>query len=133
MSLRRTLAASGALVLGGVLLLATPAHAAPSACSSGLGCTYEDANYGKGHINFSYNVRDYAAVGWWVPTNHLMTNDAASSAFNNGTTGQRISLYENAGYRGRAISVSRGQGIPNLGSASLNDRVSSACFDSYCK
>lgn len=115
------------------MLVAAPAQAAPSACNPGLGCTYEDANYGRGHINFSYNVPYFGEVAYWVPTLHPATNDSASSAFNNGTTGQAVRLFDRERYQGTHTALAKGKGISNLGTKSLNDKVSSACFANYCK
>jgi hypothetical protein len=126
-----TILTSVALTVGATLVVAAPSQAAPNACGIYQGCTYEDANYGQGHINFNYNVPRYTDVGWWVPTKHPLTNDAASSAFNNGHSGQWIRVYEKDRYQGRYVTIEKNQGVPNLGS--LNDLISSACFQSYCK
>jgi hypothetical protein len=130
---RITLVAAAAVLIGSSVLVAVPATAAPAACQPGQGCTYEDVNYGQGHINFNQNVRSYAAVGWWVPTNHPLTNDAASSAFNNGSTGRWTRVFLDEGYKGRYIQNAMGTGTPNLNVNDLSDKVSSACFDGYCK
>ncbi|BDZ50491.1 hypothetical protein GCM10025867_27320 [Frondihabitans sucicola] len=128
-----TSAAAGTTVLFASLLIAAPAQAAPGACNAGQGCTYEDINYGRGHINFNYNVSHYGSIAYWVPTLHLGTDNAASSAFNNGRTGQAIVVYDRSGYKGKSASIARGSGLSNLGSRGLNDMVTSACFSSYCK
>ncbi|WIE62227.1 peptidase inhibitor family I36 protein [Curtobacterium sp. MCLR17_032] len=121
-----------AAVASGALFTAAPASAAPAGCESGRGCTYEDANYGKGHINFFENVKDFSQVGYWVGTLHTLTDNAASSAFNNGTTGRNATWYDLKSYQGPKKTLTMGYGTTNLGYADLNDKVSSACFTGYC-
>lgn len=125
--------AATATVVTGALMTATPAPAAPAGCGSGMGCTYEDANYGKGHINFYQNVWDFGGVAYWAPTGHLITDNAASSAFNNGTTGASATWFDRKNYSGPAKTLTKGNGTAHLGNAGLNDKISSACFAGYCK
>jgi hypothetical protein len=122
-----------AAVAGGALAAVAPASAAPAGCESGAGCTYEDANYGKGHINFYQNVRDFAGVACWASTGHLGTDNAASSAFNNGTTGRNATWFDGKNYSGPSKTLTKRNGTANLGNSGLNDKISSACFTGYCK
>ena len=133
MKIARTIAASvtGALVVGGVVLEAPSAMAAPANCRSGLGCTFENANYGGGRINFSNNVYDFTDIWKWGGSLHTWTNDAASSGFNNGVSGQVVYWFKNAAYKGAAKSATKGHGVTHFGD--LNDQISSACFAAACK
>ncbi|ROQ39688.1 peptidase inhibitor family I36 [Frondihabitans sp. PhB188] len=129
-SITAVLASTG--VIAGVgIAAAAPASAAPRACEKGVGCTYEDANYGWGYIHFSRNVKDYEPIGYWATSYHPKTNDAASSVYNNGNV-KRAMWFKDSRYKGTKVTLARQTGIPNLGSVSLNDKVSSACFETYC-
>jgi hypothetical protein len=127
-----TAVVSLAIVIGSAVA-AAPASSAPSGCPVvGLGCTYEDSNYGGGRINFYEKVPRFAAVGYWAGTLHVKTNDAGSSGFNRGTSGAQAHWYEHDNYRGVVVSAKKNTGV-NFSSKRLNDKISSACFAGYCK
>jgi hypothetical protein len=133
MKIKALASCAAAAIVTSSVLVAGPAQAAPSACNSGQGCTYEDANYGRGHINFSFNVPHYGNVSYWVPTLHVLTNDSASSAFHNGKSTQLVKLFDRENYRGAPkLTLARGKGSTNLTAWGFNDRLTSACFANYC-
>ncbi|MBD8704611.1 MULTISPECIES: peptidase inhibitor family I36 protein [Frigoribacterium] len=128
-----TLLVTASLVLGSVAVMTpAPASAAPAGCPvRGLGCTYENNNYGGGNINFYEYVRNFESVGYWARTFHTRTNDAGSSGFNNGQSGMAARWYKHANYTGPYIHADKGKGV-NFSAKGLNDQISSACFRAYC-
>jgi hypothetical protein len=118
-------------ILSSSVIMAAPASAAPSGCSTrGHGCTYEDSGYRGGRINFHEYVRNFKDVWQWGGTNHFLTNDSASSGFNNGTTRRVVMWFDDANYQGPRKTADPQRGL-NFGTS--NDKISSACFEGYCK
>jgi len=118
-------------ILSSSVIMAAPASAAPSGCSTrGHGCTYEDSGYRGGRINFYEYVRNFKDVWQWGGTNHFLTNDSASSGFNNGTTNRVVKWFDDANYQGPRKTAEPQRGL-NFGTS--NDKISSACFEGYCK
>lgn len=128
-----TLLVTAGLVLGSVTVMTpAPASAAPTGCPvAGLGCTYENNNYGGGNINFYQHVSNFETVGYWARTFHTRTNDAGSSGFNNGESGMAVRWYRHANFTGGFVDAQKGRGV-NFGVKNLNDQISSACFRSFC-
>jgi hypothetical protein len=131
-----TVVAVGVGTLLGSLGAATAASAAPAGCSASLGCTYSEANYaGSGNVynggklHFYYQIKDYMDY-FVIPGIHM--NDKVSSIYNNGSRAA-ATFWSNRAYKGKVVRLERQQGVANLATKGLNDQLSSACFDGYCK
>lgn len=116
-----------ALTAGGVATAAVTT-AAPASCPSGSGCAWKDQNYltaGRSSpvVTFVNSIRDFTTIrGAW--------DNQVTSIFNNGTSGKRIAWYTDIHYGGSALTLAKGQGVPqlHLTSSLFNDRISSAKF-----
>lgn len=111
-----SLAAVGA-VLGGTLLVAPAAQAAPSDCPSGSACNWRDASYvtsnsGGALVAFSKYIPDYST--WTFKGTSINANDNSLSFYNNGnyeTTYYYTKAYPTAGTTARfALAKKTGDG-----------------------
>jgi len=97
------IAVTGALALGAVLGIATPALAVPAPpCPSGKVCIYQDALYSGTRGTYAGNNtdwgNDFSPSGFW--------KDSVSSAYNNLGAGHQTALFWNAdGFYGQSATA----------------------------
>ncbi|MEV4380438.1 peptidase inhibitor family I36 protein [Streptosporangium sp. NPDC049644] len=132
-SCKFSIIAATALAVGGTLLPAVPANAAPSDCNAGRICLFTDYNFTGAVYEYMYLTPLPDCFN--VPPTH---NDRASSVINN--TGQPVTLHQDYHQNGKFIFVTRGESIARLdgvpiynqnatyfGWNTFNDRTSSIC------
>lgn len=115
-------------------LLAAAVGLAPAAhayyCESGYTCTFRDANFTGGQVDFQYYIPDFSEYSF--EGTYVSANDRISSAINNGRS-YTSCLYENAGGRGRELKMKLGYRHWNLKYANpaFNDTASSGYFHTF--
>ncbi|MFC4243716.1 peptidase inhibitor family I36 protein [Gryllotalpicola reticulitermitis] len=128
-----------AIVVGGVLAAAPANAAAPSSCTSGRACLWDNANYktanSTGNLLWFVQYVDDARRYTYSNTK-ISAHDSANSAFNNGRTDAAY-FWEHEQYRGLWFKLARGQGdsdfgngVPGRADGYFNNRVDSAAFES---
>jgi hypothetical protein len=102
------------MITGLLTVGAAPSDAAPS-CLSGYLCVWEYTNYGGargsfGGTNPDWSIFPKSTGGTW--------NNVASSAYNNGTSGDWACMWDGTNYSGTAACLAQYAGYSNLANTS---------------
>jgi Peptidase inhibitor family I36 len=117
--------AAAVLVAGGIALApGASASASSSPCAPHKVCIYENTNFHGGY-KYLKNGADISTFNTLehVFNNGLLTNDKISSIINN--TNRYITVYSEAGFRGRYLRIPPHRSLNDLRRYGLNDAISS--------
>jgi hypothetical protein len=110
-------AAAGLISVLGVVASGPTAEAAtssaPSGCSAGDFCFWNNINYNDGPGRVSGDNTSFWAFPHSSCPNGTWAN-CISSVFNNGTSGMGVDVYDQTGYNGDHYCVPDNVGLPNL-------------------
>jgi hypothetical protein len=141
---RRAMVTATALALAlGYLAFAGPipgAEAATSNCSAGRACVWRDSSYKSGSYQNPWSFSSYSNYfsDYTWPGTGGYVDDSATSLYNHGNY-DAIKIYTAEKKKGYVVQLSKGTAKPDLRNFGIsgtnmnwNDKISSACFISYC-